>query len=108
MTIIKMLQYMRLSENISKAEYVQFLDETIDMFRLQNNNGYDELCSSILEQLLDIKKNVVELEVLSEWDEINERYTLGGLAIKNFDENEELGLRVQEVFWGALEFVHMR
>lgn len=77
------------------------------MFRLQSNNKNDELSNNILEQLLDIKENVIELEVLSEWDEINERYTLGGLSIRNFDEDDELGLRLQNVFWGALEFGKM-
>ena len=99
---------MRLPENTSKSEYIRFLDETIEKFRLQSNNKGDELSQNILEQLLDIKENVVELEVLTEWDEINERYTLGGLSIRNFGENDELGLRIKDVFWGALEFWKMR
>lgn len=76
---------MELSDNYSKAEYILLLNETIEMFRLQCNNEEDFLSQNILEQLLDIKENVIELGVLTEWDDINERYTLGGLAVKNFE-----------------------
>lgn len=95
---------MRLLENATKAEYQQLLNETIDIFRLQSKNEDDELSRTILEQLLDIKENVVDLGALTEWDEINERYTLGGLAVNNFEEEDELGQRLRDVFWGALEY----
>lgn len=98
---------MRLPENVTKAEYQQFLYETIEIFRIQSKNEDDELSRTILDQLLDIKENVVDLGVLTEWDEINERYTLGGLAVKNFEENDELGQRLRDVFWGALEYNEM-
>mgnify|MGYP004641106113 FL=1 len=95
---------MELSDNYSKAEYILLLNETIEMFRLQCNNEEDFLSQNILEQLLDIKENVIELGVLTEWDDINERYTLGGLAIKNFEKNDELGQRIQNIFLGALNY----
>lgn len=95
---------MELSDNYSKAEYILLLNETIEMFRLQCNNEEDFLGQNILEQLLDIKENVIELGVLTEWDDINERYTLGGLAIKNFEKNDELGQRIQNIFLGALNY----
>jgi hypothetical protein len=95
---------MELFDNYSKAEYILLLNETIEIFRLQCNNEEDILSQNILEQLLDIRENVIELGVLTEWDDINERYTLGGLAIKNFEEDDELGKRIQNVFWGALNY----
>lgn len=99
---------MRLLENATKAEYQQFLNETIEIFNLQSKNEDDELNRIILEQLLDIKENVVNLGVLTEWDEINERYNLGGLSIRNFAEGDELGLRIQDVFYGALSYEEMQ
>ena len=99
---------MRLSNNATKAEYRQFLDETIELFSIKNDNEDDELSCVILEQLLDIKENVVNRCVLTEWDEINERNTLGGLAIKNFDEDDELGQRIKDVFVGAIEYDEMQ
>jgi len=99
---------MRLPENTTKAEYQRFLNETIEMFRLKSTNGYDELSRIILNQLLDIKENVVDLEVLTEWDEINERYTLGGLAVNNYEEEDELGQRIKDVLGGALEYKEMK
>lgn len=99
---------MRLPENATKVEYQQFLNETIDIFRLQCENEDDVLSRVILDQLLDLKENVVDLGALTEWDDINERYTLGGLAIKNYDEDDELGLRIQDVFYGALEYEQMQ
>ena len=99
---------MILPENATKAEYQQLLNETIDIFRLQSKNENDELSRIILEQLLDIKENVVNLGVLTELDEINERYTLGGLAVNNFEEEDELGQRLRDVFWGALEYEEMK
>lgn len=98
---------MMLPENATKLEYQQFLNETIEIFRLQSKDEDDELSRIILDQLLDLKENVVDLGVLTEWDEINERYTLGGLAIKNFDVDDELGLRIQDVFYGALDYNEM-
>lgn len=91
---------MILPENANKAEYQQFLNETIDMFRLQSKDEDDELSRIILEQLLDIKENVVDLGVLTEWDGINERYTLGGLAVNIFEEEYELGQILRDVFGG--------
>ena len=98
---------MMLPENATKLEYQQFLNETIEIFRLQSKDEDDELSRIILDQLLDLKENVVDLGVLTEWDEINERYTLGELAIKNFDVDDELGLRIQDVFYGALDYNEM-
>lgn len=99
---------MRLSENATKAEYQQFLNETIEIFRIQSKNEDDELSRIILDQLLDIKDYVVDLGILTEWDEINERYTLGGLAVNNFEEEDELGQRIKDVFCGALEYEGMQ
>lgn len=96
------------SDNYSKTEYIQFLNETIEIFCLQCNNEEDIISQNILEQLLDIKENVIELGVLTEWDDINERYTLGGLAIKNFEEDDELGQRIQNVFCGALNYYNLK
>lgn len=99
---------MELSDNYSKAEYIHFLNETIELFYPRCNNEEDILSQNILDQLLDIRENVIELGVLTEWDDINERYTLGGLAIKNFEEKDELGQRIQNVFWGALNYHNLR
>lgn len=99
---------MELSDNYSKTEYIQFLNETIEIFCLQCNNEEDIISQNILEQLLDIKENVIELGVLTEWDDINERYTLGGLAIKNFEEDDVLGQRIQNVFCGALNYHNLK
>jgi hypothetical protein len=99
---------MRLPDNPTKVEYQQLLNETIDIFRIQSKNEDDELSRIILDQLLDIKDNVVELGVLTEWDEINERYTLGGLAVNNFEEKDELGQRLKDVFGGAMEYEKMK
>lgn len=99
---------MRLPNNATKIEYQHFLNETIDIFRIQSKNEDNELCHIILNQLLDIKKNVVCLGVLTEWDEINERYTLGGLAVSNYEEDDEFGERLKEVFCGALEYNEMK
>lgn len=98
---------MILLENATKAEYQQLLNETIDIFRLQSKDEDDELSRIILDQLLDIKENIVDLGVLTEWDEINERYTLGALSIHNFSEDDELRQRIQDVFYGALEYENM-
>ena len=98
---------MILPENASKADYQRLLNETIDIFQFRSNNEDDELSRIILEQLLDIKENVVDLEVLTEWDEINERYTLGGIAIREFPKDEEMQLRLRDIFWGAVHYAEL-
>lgn len=88
----------------TKRNYSIFLNATIRMFGDIVQATDDYLYKTIYDQLIDIKKNVVETATLKDYDAINERYNLGGLAIKNFDDDDELRIILTTVFKGALYY----
>lgn len=53
-------------------------------------------------QLVDIQKNVVDEGLYSDWEQINERYTLGAIAVKNYYEDEEMYQRLCDIFGEAI------
>lgn len=99
--------YIDLSENYTQHNYIIILNDTIRIFEKMVNETPLPLYDNILQQLLDIKENVVEKQNISDPDEIDERYSLGGIAAKNFDENDELKERLFDVFCGACDFFIM-
>jgi len=88
----------------SKQEYKKLLEETIAIVEKHFEDNNDSLNKVLLEQLKDLKICVVELGVLTEWYDINERYSIGGIAVKNFDEDDEMYRRLTGIFDGALNY----
>lgn len=96
--------YQRLSNNKTKAYYKQLLGETIALVSDLLQNESDILTQNIFDQLNDIQKNVVNEGLYSGWEEINERYTLGAIAVKNYEEEEEMYQRLCDIFGGAIVY----
>lgn len=62
---------------------------------------------SILDQVLDIYEVIKKNKKLSE-DQIYSRYTLGNMAVKNFDTEHELyGRKLEDIFGGLFEYFDM-
>lgn len=97
---------MEFTKETTKNEYHAFLNETLYIFANKYQRSPNYLFQIIIEQLLDIQANMVENGNLNNWDkaEINERYTLGGIAVKNFEEHDVLRKRLQDTFYGALHY----
>lgn len=91
-------------ENETKLNYDIFLNKVIGLIEDIMAKVDDYLYKIIYDQLIDIRLNVINSNVLKDYDEINERYNLGGLAIKNFEENDELRIILVNVFRGALHY----
>lgn len=94
--------YKSLIEEPSKSHYLNILDETITLFNGSDHNSAEQEC--ILEQLKDIKHNVIEKRMITDWDEINERYTLGAIALQFFDEGDEIRERLSDILGGAIHY----
>lgn len=100
--------YYPLSANPTKEEYSNLLHETILYLNTLKNSGIDDyLYDLIIAQLIDIKEKVVIKRELIDEDEINERYSIGGIAIKNFEEGSEMRERLCDIFSGAMDFAFL-
>lgn len=88
----------------TKSHYRSLLNETIAFLEKICKEEPSVLFLNFYYQLVDLKLNVVELEVLREWDEINQRYSFAGLAAKNLDEDDELRQKLCDVFYGAIHY----
>ena len=88
----------------TKHNYSVFLNTVICLFGGLVQATDDYLYKIIYAQLIDIKNNVVKTDILTDYDAINERYNLGGLAIKNFEEDDPLRIILTNIFRGALYY----
>lgn len=99
--------YISLSENPSKKYYNHVLEET--MVLIENSEEKNSpLYSNIFKQLKDIKENVIEHRLITDWDGINERYTIGAIAVQMFDDDDEMQNRLCDIFGGAVHFDELK
>lgn len=92
----------------TKKEYRSLLKNT-----LEETNDYITkfpeivLYDSISSQISDIINTINESIVLNQ-EEIYEKYSLGAIAVKNFDANNEIYSRkLQDIFGGLFEYWDM-
>lgn len=95
--------YIDLSTNPSKCHYMNILNETMAIIN-ESEEKENPLYVNILNQLADLKQQVVEKRIITEWDDINERYTLGLIAIQEFEDNDEMRDRLSDIFGGAVHY----
>jgi len=102
--------YIRLSKIMKKDYFRKILDEAIIQAKHEFDSYPDiKLNESILLQLVDIKKQVVENGVRFSEDEAYERYSLGILALRNFggeDEND-YPKKLSDIAWGISYYPSM-
>lgn len=99
--------YQRLSEKESQLNYRKILNDTISILEKLIVDSPLALYQDIYSQLLDIKENVVERHIYTTEEEIDERYTLGGIAIKNFAPDSEIQQRLCDIFGGASDYLEL-
>ncbi len=82
----------------------QVLEETIMMLqRLIEESGNNYLIY-ILNQLIAVKNNIVNGKCMLSEAMIQRYFDFGGFAIKNFDEDDELGLRLRDLYSGLYDY----
>lgn len=96
--------YKRLSLNQTKENYRNILNETIQLIEASPDIQQNLLYQGILYQLNDIKRNVVEEGNYLSWEDVDDHYTLGGIAMKNFTDGEEMQNRLIDIFGGACDY----
>lgn len=88
----------------TKSEYRNNLYEVIDLFKDLQHKNPSPIFQSIINQLLDIKELVVDNQIITGAFEIDERYTLGAIAVRYFEEGSELRDKLSEIFYGAIHY----
>ena len=102
-----MTMYKRLKDKKTKGYYLQILNETIELVQTLSSNENNGLYKNLYLQLVDVKKNVVEEQKYSGWEQVNSRYTIGAIATKNFENDDELRYRLCDIFGGAMDYSSM-
>lgn len=88
----------------SQLEYRHLLVESIGIFQDLNKKSPNIRFNEIIAQMEDILRNVVDEQIITNWYDIDERYSLGAIAVNEFPDESELQDRLCAVFAGALEF----
>lgn len=88
----------------TKSSYRTNLREVIMLFEDLQKKEPSPIFQSIINQLLDIKEMVVDNEIITDSFEIDERYTLGAIAVRYFDEGSDLRDKLSDLFYGAIHY----
>ena len=96
--------YTTLSNNRTKAYYREILDSTLEIAEKQLTNNENPLWISIVNQIKDIKENVVNTQSITYWEDIYDRYSLGRIALDYFDDDDEMQDRLCDIFGGAVHY----
>lgn len=95
--------YQRLSENYTKMYYLNILENTRQIILNILNQEKTPLWNSILSQIEDIQQKINN-KIIEDWENVYERYSLGTIAVKCFSDNDEMQLRLMDIFFGIVHF----
>lgn len=96
--------YISLINNKTKAYYRQIVDSTLAIAEDHVKESESPLWISIVNQIKDIKENVVETQSITDWEDIYDRYSLGRIALEYFEEDDEMYQRLCDIFGGAVHY----
>ena len=96
--------YISLIENKTKSYYRQIIDSTLSIAEDHVKESGSPLWISIVNQIKDIKENVVDTQSLTDWEDFYDRYSLGRIAIEYFEEDDEMYQRLCDIFGGAVHY----
>lgn len=95
--------YQRLSDNYTKKYYLNMLESTRQIILNILNQEKTPLWNSLLSQIEDIQYKIKN-KIIEDWEDVYERYSIGTIAIKCFSENDEMQLRLMDIFFGIVHF----
>lgn len=101
--------YKRLDQNRTKKYYREIVNLVTEETRILIGMSPEiTIYLSIFNQLLDIHKNIIEKGIVFSEDELYAKYSLGALAVKNFDlENDEYAQKLSDSFGGTFDYSQM-
>lgn len=101
--------HIRLNNNRTKKYYKEILNQTILQTKeLLKTSPQIQIYHSIYNQLIDILEEVVKNNNVFSENELYARYSLGALAAKNFDlENDEYAQKLSDSFGGTFDYHKM-
>lgn len=95
------------TSKMSKKQYRALVNDALSIFLSKRAEYNTVLWNSIVNQIKDIKKEVVDNQNFKGWDDINDRYTLGMIAIHEFDDGDKMQTLLCDVFSGAMDYYYM-
>lgn len=95
--------YQRLSENYTKKYYLNLLESTRQIILNILKQEGNPLWNSILSQIEDMQHKVNN-NTIGDWEDVYERYSLGSIAVNCFSDNDEMQLRLMDIFFGIVHF----
>ena len=103
--------YIELEKDCSKKRFSQILDETqliVEEKLLETGQSEEcELWASILVQIKDIREKIVKTRSLTDWEDIYERYSIGQLGLQCFEYDDEMHMRLCDIFYGAVHYIEL-
>ena len=96
--------YISLIDNKTKSYYRQIIDSTLSIAESQMQESGSPLWISIVNQIKDIKENIVDTQTIADWEDIFDRYSLGRIALEYFEEDDEMYQRLCDIFGGAVHY----
>lgn len=100
--------YRNLESDYTKKRFLEILSETQKIVEAElSEHEHDiqrDLWISIISQINDIRENVVEKHILTDWEDIYERYSIGSIGLQCFNEQDEMQSRLCDIFAGAVHF----
>jgi hypothetical protein len=83
--------YIRLEDNLTKKYYQEIVEKALAIAKEEYEKSPDiPMNITLYNQLLDIKKTVISEHKVYTEDEADQKYSLGIMAIRNFDYKDML------------------
>ncbi len=93
---------------MSKQSYIDLLEETLNNAQHLLEREQTTFWKSVVNQLKDIQKNVVEQYNFEDWEEVYDRYTIGTIAAKQLPDGNDMQQRLFSLFWGAVHWKELQ
>ncbi|WP_312076431.1 immunity protein Tsi6 family protein [Chryseobacterium sp.] len=102
--------YTRLDNNRTKKYYREIINSALlETEKLLKMSPEIIIYQSIYNQLADINEKIIKNHIIFSEDELYNRYSLGALAVKNFDlDNDEYAQKLSDSFGGTFDYNEMK
>lgn len=102
--------YTRLENKMTKRYFKEILNDALvqaeNEYKINPNNA---LSQSFFNQLKDIKKTVIEQNLVYTEEEAYKRYPMSVMAMRNFDDDErDYPKKISDIVWGISYYPQMQ
>ncbi|MFC4211613.1 hypothetical protein ACFOWA_10490 [Pedobacter lithocola] len=94
--------YTRLEDNMTRKYYQEILEAAIKQAKAEKDGCGEQvpMYVSVYNQLLDIKKNVVEKKRAYTYEQASKRYSIGVIAARNYEDAGDYQSHLFDIYWG--------